>query len=192
MMLVIVNNSCGDPLRICKKYKSKVHAYRTSKQAITEVQIWNLKQRILIFLVTVVIKKINTQLIYMRNSVASTISNIINPLQKIIQQKSIQNIIFKTLMEIKHEHFTTKGDFFVQDEQDRKIAVMTYVMVNDVTMLIEHTIVDESLGGQGIGRKLVDAGVQFARVKGYKIIPQCPYANSVFKKTPEYADVLAS
>lgn len=92
-------------------------------------------------------------------------------------------------MEIKHEHFTTRGDFFVQDEQDRKIAVMTYVMVNDNTMLIEHTIVDEQLSGQGIGRKLVDAGVQFARAEGYKIIPQCPYANSVFKKTPEYADV---
>lgn len=95
-------------------------------------------------------------------------------------------------MEIKHEHYTTKGDFYVLDEQDRKIAVMTYVMLNNQTMLIEHTIVDEQLSGQGIGRKLVDAGVTFAREKGFKIIPQCSYANSVFKKTPEYADVLAS
>ncbi len=94
-------------------------------------------------------------------------------------------------MEIKHEHLTTKGDFFVQDEDHRKIAVMTYLMTDEKTMLIEHTIVEEQLEGKGIGRKLVEAGVEFARKSGYKIIPQCPYANSVFKKTPEYADVWA-
>lgn len=66
---------------------------------------------------------------------------------------------------------------------------MTYIMLDDDTMVIEHTIVDEQFNGQGIGRKLVDAGVQFAREEDYKIIPQCPYANAVFKKTPEYADV---
>ena len=86
-------------------------------------------------------------------------------------------------MEIQHQHHLTNGEFFLKDEQQQKLAVMTYVMVNDSTMLIE------SLGGQGIGKKLVDAGVQFARAKGFKIIPQCPYANAVFKKTPEYADV---
>ncbi|HRH58856.1 MAG TPA: GNAT family N-acetyltransferase [Chitinophagales bacterium] len=92
-------------------------------------------------------------------------------------------------MEIQQQHHLTNGEFFLQNEQHQKLAVMTYVMADDDTMLIEHTVVDESLGGQGIGRKLVDAGVQFARVKGFKIIPQCPYANSVFHKTPEYADV---
>ena len=92
-------------------------------------------------------------------------------------------------MEIQHQHHLDNGDFFIKDEHQNKIAYMTYIMVDEKTMLIEHTIVDEQLSGQGIGRKLVDAGVQFAREKGYKIIPQCPYANSVFKKTPEYANV---
>lgn len=101
---------------------------------------------------------------------------------------SNQNIIF-SIMEIKHQHHLTNGDFFILDDNQKKIAVMTYIMFDDETMLIEHTIVDEQLSGQGIGKKLVDAGVQFAREKGFKIIPQCPYANAVFKKTPEYADV---
>lgn len=92
-------------------------------------------------------------------------------------------------MEIQHQHHLSNGEFFVTDEQHHKLAVMTYIMTNDTTMLIEHTIVDESLSGQGIGRKLVDAGVQFARAKGFKIIPQCSYANSVFHKVPEYEDV---
>ena len=87
-------------------------------------------------------------------------------------------------MEIQHQHHLTNGEFFVKNEQQEKLAVMTYIMTDDNTMLIEHTIVDEQLSGQGIGRKLVDA-----RAKGFKIIPQCPYANSVFNKTPEYTDV---
>jgi hypothetical protein len=92
-------------------------------------------------------------------------------------------------MQIQHQHHLTNGEFFINDESLQKIAVMTYIMFDDKTMLIEHTVVDEQLSGQGIGRKLIDAGVQFAREKGYKIIPQCPYANAVFKKTTEYADV---
>ena len=95
-------------------------------------------------------------------------------------------------MEIQHEHLIATGEFFIRDEQQRKVAVMTYAMADDKTMVIEHTIVEEALEGHGIARKLVDAGVQFAREKGYKIIPQCPYASSVFKKVPEYKDVIAS
>lgn len=93
-------------------------------------------------------------------------------------------------MEIQHQHHLSNGEFFVQNEQHKKVATMTYIMMEDEVMLIDHTIVGEELSGQGIGRKLVDAGVAFARSKGFKIIPQCPYANSVFNKTPEYADVL--
>ncbi|MDB5226329.1 MAG: family N-acetyltransferase [Bacteroidota bacterium] len=95
-------------------------------------------------------------------------------------------------MEIQHEHLITKGEFFIRDDQNRKIAVMTYVMANDTTINILHTIVEEELEGQGIGRKLVDAAVQFARKEGYKIMADCPYAASVFRKTPEYKDVLAN
>jgi hypothetical protein len=94
-------------------------------------------------------------------------------------------------MEIQQQHHSGNGEFFIKDEHQNKIAYMTYIMADEETMLIEHTIVDDSLGGQGIGKKLVDAGVQFARAKGFKIIPQCSYANAVFYKTPEYDDVWA-
>ena len=32
--------------------------------------------------------------------------------------------------------------------------------------------------------------VEFAREQGIKIIPLCPFSNSVFQKTPEIRDVL--
>ncbi len=103
--------------------------------------------------------------------------------------KNQPNLLHLNIMEIKHDHQTSKRDFYVSDEHQKKIAVMNYIMTNNKTMLIEHTIVDEQLSGQGVARKLVDAGVAFAREKGFKIIPQCSYANAVFNKTPEYADV---
>ncbi len=92
-------------------------------------------------------------------------------------------------MEIQHQHHLTNGEFFVLDEFHHKIAVLTYLLIEDSSVLIQHTEVKKQLEGQGVGKKLVDAVVQFARKNGYKVIPQCPYANAVFKKTPEYADV---
>jgi predicted GNAT family acetyltransferase len=57
-------------------------------------------------------------------------------------------------------------------------------------MIIEHTEVSEELKGQNIGFQLVKTAVEFARANGIKIIPLCPFANSVFKRKPEFADVL--
>jgi len=37
---------------------------------------------------------------------------------------------------------------------------------------------------------LVKAAVDFAKEAHYKILPLCPYAKSVFDKTPEYSEVL--
>lgn len=91
-------------------------------------------------------------------------------------------------MQIQHQQKTI-GEFFIENEQQQKVADMTYVMKNDQVMVIEHTNVDKSLAGQGIGKKLVDAGVQFARNHKLTIIPECSYALSVFEKTPDYADV---
>lgn len=93
-------------------------------------------------------------------------------------------------MEIQHHQETGKGEFYIKDTLQHKLAVITYVMTDEITLLIEHTVVSDQLKGQGAGKKLVEAVVQFARANGFTIIPQCPFAASVFQKTPEYADVL--
>ena len=58
-------------------------------------------------------------------------------------------------------------------------------------VVIEHTEIGEALRGQGAGRKLVQAVVDWARAEHRTLEPHCEYARSVFDKTPEYADVLA-
>jgi len=55
----------------------------------------------------------------------------------------------------------------------------------------DHTDVDDRLRGTGMGRKLVHAAVEWARAEKRSLMPLCPFARSVFDRTPAYADVLA-
>jgi uncharacterized protein len=93
-------------------------------------------------------------------------------------------------MLIQHKKVGTKGLFFVQ--QDGNIlAEMTYTMPSPEKMIIDHTEVSDELRGQNVGYQLVHTAVEYARTHHLKIIPLCPFANAIFKKKPEYADVLA-
>lgn len=92
-------------------------------------------------------------------------------------------------MLIQHKQTGTKGMFFVQ--QDGNIlAEMIYTLPAADKMIIEHTEVSEELKGQNVGYQLVQTIVDYARTHHLKIIPLCPFATSVFKKKPEFADVL--
>ena len=44
--------------------------------------------------------------------------------------------------------------------------------------------------GQGVGKQLVEAGVNWARENNVKILATCPFAKKVLEETPEYHDVL--
>ena len=67
---------------------------------------------------------------------------------------------------------------------------MSYTTAGERRIIIDHTDVSDELRGTGAGARLVDAAVQWARAEGKKIVPLCPYAKSVFDKTPAYRDVL--
>lgn len=92
-------------------------------------------------------------------------------------------------IEVIHRVGTPKGAFTVEDEGER-LAEMTYSWAGDEFFIIDHTHVDDRLRGQGAGAKLVAAAVAYARERGVSILPLCPFAKSVFDRTPEYADVL--
>ena len=82
-----------------------------------------------------------------------------------------------------------KGEFFVEQEGERS-AEMTYSWAGTDKFIIDHTDVSDTLRGQGVGRYLLDAAVQFARDRQVKIIPLCPFAKSVFQKDANIQDVL--
>jgi predicted GNAT family acetyltransferase len=91
--------------------------------------------------------------------------------------------------EIRHERSGHRGAFYWQ-QGDTRLAEMTYTVAGS-RVIIDHTQVDESLRGKGVGDKLVAAAVQWARAENARLLPLCPYAKSVFDKMPEYRDVLA-
>jgi predicted GNAT family acetyltransferase len=67
---------------------------------------------------------------------------------------------------------------------------MTYTYAGSDKIIIDHTEVDDSLRGKGVGYKLVEASVNFARENNISILPLCPFAKAVFNKKSEYSDVL--
>ena len=90
---------------------------------------------------------------------------------------------------IEHERSGHRGTFvWLQD--GKRLAELTYTTAG-TRVIIDHTTVDDALRGTGAGSKLVLAAVEWARAENVKLLPLCPFARSVFDKTPEYSDVLA-
>lgn len=92
-------------------------------------------------------------------------------------------------MTIQEEHHEKGGRWFVI-EGDQLKAEMTYITSGPERIIIDHTEVDESLRGEGVGYKMVEKSVEWARQNQLTILPLCPFAKSVFAKKTEYADVL--
>lgn len=92
-------------------------------------------------------------------------------------------------MEIQQDDNGEKGKFYVLINTIQE-AEMTYTWAGTDRIIIDHTEVNESLKGKNIGKQMVMKAVEFARKNNIKIIPLCPFAKSVFQKTPEIRDVL--
>lgn len=90
---------------------------------------------------------------------------------------------------IQIEEKDTKGRAFLEIEGETK-AEMTFSKAGDSLIIIDHTEVDDSLRGQGVGRQLLDQVVAMVREQGKKVIPLCPFAKSVFDKDESIRDVL--
>ena len=83
----------------------------------------------------------------------------------------------------------TKGQFFVSVDGKQE-GKMTFVFAGDDKIIIDHTEVNPGNNGKGFGKMMVMKAVEYARENNIKILPLCPFAKSVFDKTPEISDVL--
>ncbi len=93
------------------------------------------------------------------------------------------------MITFKQEENDNRGIFLIF-EDDKPAGEMTYVWAGEDKFIIDHTEVYEGFNGKGFGKDLVMKGVAYAREKGVKIMPLCPYAKSVFDKTESIKDVL--
>lgn len=83
------------------------------------------------------------------------------------------------------------GGTFLVEQDGKQLAEMTYTRTSESLVNIDHTWVDPSLKGQGVGRQLLDAVVQWARQTGTKLSATCSFASAQFAKDPSIRDVLA-
>ena len=81
---------------------------------------------------------------------------------------------------------------FIVVRDGKRIAEMTYTFIADDLIRIDHTEVDESLKGQGVGKRLVMAAAEWARASDLRIVPRCSFARGVFEKEASLADVRAA
>jgi hypothetical protein len=75
-------------------------------------------------------------------------------------------------------------------ESEAGTAVLTYGLDGE-TVVFTHTLVPKALEGQGIGSRMVRAGLDWARANGLKVVPQCPFVAAYIERHPEERELLA-
>ena len=58
-------------------------------------------------------------------------------------------------------------------------------------VVFTHTGVPPAYRGQGLAALLVDAGLQWARAEGLKVVPACSYVHAYIQRHPEWQNLVA-
>ncbi|HDZ57487.1 MAG TPA: N-acetyltransferase [Pseudomonas xinjiangensis] len=61
-------------------------------------------------------------------------------------------------------------------------AYLAYMDLGKQTLDIYRTYVPDILRGQGVAAKLTEHALQFARIKGYTVIPSCSYVERYMER----------
>ncbi len=69
------------------------------------------------------------------------------------------------------------------------IAVLMY-RLEPGSIVFVHTEVPEELEGQGLGKKLAIAALNYAVENSLKVVPLCPFVAGYIKRHPEYQDLV--
>lgn len=89
---------------------------------------------------------------------------------------------------IAYEASGGKGRFVARDGEV-VAGELVVSRVNAELLIIEHTEVAPSHAGTGLGKRLVAEAVAWARAEGQRFLPLCPFARTIFDRTPDYGDV---
>ncbi|HEY8878807.1 MAG TPA: GNAT family N-acetyltransferase [Roseateles sp.] len=70
------------------------------------------------------------------------------------------------------------------------ISVLDYSL-SPGRVVFTHTGVPEAHRGQGLAAQLVEAGLQWAREQGLKVVPACSYVQLYLQRHPEWQHLIA-
>jgi hypothetical protein len=92
-------------------------------------------------------------------------------------------------VKIEHEvaHNTEANRFEIS--VDGHLAVLNYILKGDI-IIFTHTGVPPAIGNRGLGSKLVETGLNYARENELKARSTCWFVSKYIRRNPEYQDLL--
>lgn len=92
-------------------------------------------------------------------------------------------------MEIITKELDGKG-YAMARMDGKRAGLMTYSIAGEALIIIDHTEVEPDFNGKGVGQQMLHKIIDMAREKNIKIIPLCPFAAAMFKRSDDIKDVL--
>lgn len=80
-----------------------------------------------------------------------------------------------------------QNKIFLLGDNKEIVAEVTFPDIDNNTVDINHTFVDDSLRGQGIAGKLMELAAKQLEAQSKKAVLSCSYAVKWFEKHPEYS-----
>ncbi len=71
-------------------------------------------------------------------------------------------------------------------------AILLYAQAGDGVLELYSTYVPAPARGHGVGGKLVEAALAYARAEGFRVIPTCWFVGQWIRDHPEHQDLLAA
>ena len=84
----------------------------------------------------------------------------------------------------------SKGRYEARVDGHDGIGELTFSRMSPTKIIADHTAVDDSLRGTGVGKALVERLISDARTDGFTIVPLCPFVRSQYQRHPEWSDVM--
>ena len=72
---------------------------------------------------------------------------------------------------------------------DGQLAVLDYMLKGEI-IIFTHTGVPPAIGGRGLGSRLVETGLDYARENGLKVRSLCWFVNKYIRIHPEYQELV--
>jgi uncharacterized protein len=88
------------------------------------------------------------------------------------------------------EHDTRRQRFV--DSLPEGEAYLAYAMVDEGTIDLQHTVVPAAARRHGVGAELVRTALSYARERGLRVIPSCPFVESWLDEHSDERDLLVS
>ena len=70
-----------------------------------------------------------------------------------------------------------------------KTAYITYREVDPDLLELDHTFVPRELRGGGIASRLTAHALEYARERGCRVVPSCPFVAAYIDRHPEYREL---